>query len=132
MAIATVDAGRIADLIGKPFEYGGQGPDRYDCYGLVREVYRRSGYELPFSLSPSNHTEITVLMAGKMNHFKPIDPVPGAIVGLRVGRLMCHVGILVRQDHILHTWERSGGVIIERISMGAWANRVTGHYEFAQ
>jgi cell wall-associated NlpC family hydrolase len=132
MAIATVDSSRIVDLIGKPFEYGAQGPDLFDCYGLVREVYRRSGFELPFSLSPTNHTEIAVLMAGKMNHFRPVEPVPGAIVGMKVGRLMCHVGILVGHDRVLHTWERSGGVVIERLSMGPWQNRVAGYYEFAQ
>jgi cell wall-associated NlpC family hydrolase len=38
---------KISDLIGKPFKDGGRGPDSYDCYGLVKEVYHRLGIELP-------------------------------------------------------------------------------------
>jgi hypothetical protein len=32
------------DMIGAPFERHAFGPDRFDCIGVVREVYRRAGW----------------------------------------------------------------------------------------
>jgi peptidoglycan DL-endopeptidase CwlO len=32
---------------GKPYEYGGDGPDSFDCSGLVTYVFRQMGYRLP-------------------------------------------------------------------------------------
>ncbi|MGW2254195.1 C40 family peptidase [Kitasatospora sp. NPDC001660] len=33
--------------LGKPFETAGNGPDGYDCSGLVQQAFRRGGIELP-------------------------------------------------------------------------------------
>ena len=33
--------------VGKPFEMGGNGPDDYDCSGLVQQAYLRAGISLP-------------------------------------------------------------------------------------
>ncbi|MGF1428796.1 C40 family peptidase [Kitasatospora sp. LaBMicrA B282] len=33
--------------LGKPYLWGGDGPDGYDCSGLVQQAYRRAGIELP-------------------------------------------------------------------------------------
>ncbi|MGW6919100.1 C40 family peptidase [Kitasatospora sp. NPDC054939] len=33
--------------LGKPYVWGGDGPDGYDCSGLVQQAFRRSGIELP-------------------------------------------------------------------------------------
>ena len=38
---------KYEDLLGKKFKYNGRGPDEYDCYGLVKEIYNRLGIELP-------------------------------------------------------------------------------------
>ena len=36
------------DLIGVPFKNRGRDiQDGFDCYGLVKEVYRRYGHEIP-------------------------------------------------------------------------------------
>ena len=36
----------IQDILQAKYELGGRGPDCYDCYGLVREMYRRCGKEI--------------------------------------------------------------------------------------
>lgn len=33
--------------IGEPYGYGGDGPQRWDCSGLVQQAYRRAGIRLP-------------------------------------------------------------------------------------
>ncbi|ROH89631.1 NlpC/P60 family protein [Stagnimonas aquatica] len=35
--------------VGKPYRYGGRGPDAFDCSGLVGYVYGRAGIKLPRS-----------------------------------------------------------------------------------
>ena len=34
---------RYTDLVGKPFEHGGEGPDAYSCRGVALEILRRMG-----------------------------------------------------------------------------------------
>ncbi len=33
--------------LGKPYQWGGTGPDSYDCSGLVMEAYRSAGIDIP-------------------------------------------------------------------------------------
>ena len=44
----------VSDLLGKPFAWGGRGPDAYDCWGLVVEVARRAGITLPDMNHPAD------------------------------------------------------------------------------
>ncbi len=36
-----------SDLIGKPFGWGGRGPDFYDCFGICKKVAERAGIAYP-------------------------------------------------------------------------------------
>lgn len=42
----------VDDLLKWPYRFGGRGPDGVDCLGVVIEVYRRAGLELPDPLWP--------------------------------------------------------------------------------
>jgi cell wall-associated NlpC family hydrolase len=35
------------EQLGKPYQWGGTGPDAFDCSGLVMEAYRAAGIEIP-------------------------------------------------------------------------------------
>lgn len=117
------------DLIGAPFVYGGRGEDgTYDCYGLIKELLRRDGQEIPDYLSPCEGHKITAIFMGELRLWRECAPKPGAILLFKIpGNL--HVGYALNGDAFVHTWEKSGGVLVERLSDG-WEDRLMGIYEY--
>ena len=121
-----------ADLIGTPFEYGGRGPDTYDCWGLLMEMHRRNfGMEIPDYASPTRTHEIAAAMSKDLALWRPIDPRPGASILMRIYGLGAHVGFQIDAYRFVHTWEKSAGVLIERLTVGDWERRIMGFYEYA-
>ena len=136
-----MDMLQYGDLIGVPFEYGGRGPDTYDCYGLVMECNRRAGIIIPDQRSPRDGTEAAELMGHvktrwtpiwekrEANHFPSSADTPvGSTLLLNIKGLGCHVGYQVRPRQFIHTWEALGGVATERTSL--WKMRILGVYKF--
>ena len=119
-----------ADLIGKPFAWKGRGPDVFDCYGLVEEMERRHGRRVPDYLSPTTFETISALVETSQKFWTPCEQGPGAVVTIRIGRYVSHVGIVLPYGQMLHSWERSGGVCVERID--EWQRRITGAFRFPQ
>ena len=118
---------KYADLIGVPFEYGGRGPEAYDCYGLVKKLHHDDGIILPDYKSPTEGASITALMMSETRLWEECPIAPGRTLLFRVpGNL--HVGYLISSDRFIHTWERSGGVTIERFS--DWKSRLMGCYKY--
>ena len=122
---ATVD---YADLVGVPFAYGGRGPDFYDCYGLLMELYRRRGVTLPEQTSPTSQEIISAKMGIELLAWTPCEKQPGAGALFRVGRLISHCGMVVDQNHMVHAWEKCGGVTVERLE--TWTRRLVGYYQY--
>lgn len=117
------------DLIGTPFKYGGRGPDSYDCYGLVMEMSRRNGRELPDFGFAENQGLIAAMMGATMPQWAPIECRPGAIALIRIGRLVSHVAYVLDGDRMIHAWEHSHGVSI--VLIAEWKHRIVGFYEYA-
>lgn len=116
------------DLIGKPFRYGGRGPDHYDCYGLIMEMNRRNGVEIPDCVSPTNHQEIALLLSDQKRLWKEVSsPKVGDVVCIRIGRFVSHVGYLVSPSSMLHAWE-STGVLVEPLSV--WSKRIDSYFRY--
>lgn len=119
---------QYADLIGKKFRYGGRGPDYYDCYGLVREMLIRSGVENPPDYtSPSDGARIIALMLGSRKYWKECECKPGAVALIRLISTM-HVGFILPNAKMIHTWDRSGGVVVEYLK--EWEKRIITFYEY--
>ena len=82
-AQTAVDTARAQ--VGKPYEYGGAGPDSYDCSGLTQYAYRAAGIELPHSSSQQSEMGTPVDRA----NLQPGDLVffyePVSHVGIYVG-----------------------------------------------
>lgn len=119
-----------SQLIGIPFKRGGRGPTSFDCYGLCRYIIERdSGIKAPDYESPEDTGVIQALMVGSATFWKRLEkPRVGCVVMFRTGRFITHVGIISSESHFIHTWEQSGGVVIERLQ--PWKHRIVGFYEY--
>ncbi len=122
----------ILDLIGKPFCDGGRGPDAYDCWGLVQEVYRRHGLALPeYQISCREASRIREQAEASRPQWERLErPESLAIVAMRMqpGRdWITHVGVFLADDCLLHTIAATGAAIV-RASHPFYRHRIEGFY----
>ncbi|MCR9222926.1 MAG: C40 family peptidase [Hyphomonas sp.] len=127
------------DLLGTPFTYQGRGPTEYDCYGVLIEMHRRIGKTIPDYKSPDDLVEIAEIIGREKRLWDEVwkreeaapnmadIPLHSTLV-LRVKGLACHVGFVIGPNKFIHTWQGSGGVLVERISL--WRQKIIGVYEF--
>lgn len=122
----------IDKLIGKPFANGGRGPDNYDCWGLVCEIFRIHGINLPdykISCEEASQIDNEIQIQRKKWH-KCADEIPiPALVVMRFNQVMfCnHTGVYIGNGKFIHTAERMG-VHIDRINSPAWRRKIEGFY----
>ncbi|SHL49376.1 hypothetical protein [Halomonas caseinilytica] len=95
------------------YEYGGRGPDAYDCYGLVRAV-RAEIFGLPwmphYRFAGDDDKRAMTLAARHANrHLTPGPPEPGAIAECWRGELCTHVAVVVELDGRLAVLETDKG-----------------------
>lgn len=71
----------VSDLVGKPYRAGARGPEEYDCFGLVAEVYRRLGWTIP--LEEETETDLFGERAIALEEIPPEEweevPIPNEI-----------------------------------------------------
>lgn len=122
---------KIKDLIGKDFEYGASGPDKYDCYNLCREVYRRFGIELPNFEHPSEASLIHQVIEEGKKLFEEIEkPEPLALVTFFIKPpFVSHIGVVLEPPYFLHIMRKRKSVI-ERLDNPVWSNRIRGYFKW--
>jgi len=92
----------LNDFIGKGYEDGARGPEKYDCWGLVREV-RHKVYGLPL-LSSFGHVrntmpvEFTKAYRAVTGGMQKCEPEVGAVVAVFRGKLCIHAAVVVEID----------------------------------
>lgn len=99
------------DLLGQPFERGARGPYTWDCYGAVRELFRRTGVELPDFESPGTLEEIEQLVDHVPTgpRWRPVKiGTPGALLTFRVDGHGAHVGFMLTGDRFFHCRDGAG------------------------
>jgi hypothetical protein len=110
--------------MGKPFEDGARGPAAYDCLGLMLEVERRLGVELPAWASDVRE------LAGALAHWEQVtDPQPGdaILIDSDDPRWRFHIAVVESAGWMIHTRETTGAVR-ERYNSFPWQNRIRGFY----
>lgn len=118
------------DLIGIPFVDGGRNPKSgLDCWGLVKEAFRRQGCDVPdYHISAIEAADIAGTMKRQEDDWIRLDePHVGCLVLLRLtpGLWANHVGICVGDGRFLHAYLPTG-VCIDRLRR--WQSRIVGYY----
>ncbi len=127
--VTSMPARLFADMIGKPFERGGRGPDSYDCWGVLQQVLRRMGY------SPTDYpTRPDLLMRVVADEWQPIPvekllPGDGILLRSSLPEYQWHIGVAVNPWNMVHARE-SVGVCVERIDGPLYKRRLLGFYRY--
>jgi len=124
---------KVNDLIGKPFKDLGRGPDYFDCFGLVKEVFKRQGFEIPDygrDIWADQSSRINNAILDASEHWTPISkPIRGCLAVFRFPYPMwvSHLGVMLDTERFINVRLKTR-VIIDKISSPAWKKRVAGFY----
>lgn len=92
----------VKHYLGAVYEDGARGPDRFDCWGLVRDARARfCGCRLLPSWGHVRNTqpaEFTRAYAAESAAMEECEPEPGAIAVCFRGRIAHHVALVVEAD----------------------------------
>jgi len=105
-----------ADLIGRPYVWGGEGPREFDCSGLTQYVFGEYGIELPrraISQSQIGGRVGRQLQRGDLVFF---STEPG-------GSVVTHVGIYEARGVMIDASKRHGKVRRDSLDDDYWVDR---------
>jgi cell wall-associated NlpC family hydrolase len=128
---APLDPSLWCDLIGKPFADGARGPDSFDCFGLLLELFRRRGIIITDHSYSADPNERGALLLKGLAGWTPCDIHPGAGLMFRENGIAGHVGVALDEDRFLHAARSIGQVGIGFLSRG-WRPRLMGAYKIRQ
>lgn len=95
------------NFLGVPYQWGGNGPNTFDCSGLTRYVYAACGKSIPR------------VAQDQMNSGTPVSqPQPGDLVFFGSGGYAYHVGIYVGNNSYLHAPQDNEVVKISPMTRG--------------
>lgn len=110
---------------------GGRGPDGYDCWGLVLEVYRRHGIELPdYNISAKACERISKQMTASRPEWEKLTApeVPCLVVLKADEYFVQHLGVHIGNRKFLHV--TNNGVLVDRVNSPSWKMRFRGFYKY--
>ena len=126
----------LNDLIGKPFASEpdkAYGPNAYSCYGLVWEIYRRFGIDIPktnISVTACKNASNAEIEAHKMKYWKPIKKleVPCvAVIQSTHPDYANHIGVYIGHNKLMHiTINRN--VVVDTLE--DWKRKIIGFYKY--
>ena len=129
----------VEDLIGVPFKNRGRSIEEgFDCYGLVKEVFKRYGYNIPEYDADYNYDDmcrVNELIEGNVHNYpwrEISEPKAPCLIAIRFGSpvgVVNHTAVYIGKGRFIHTRERIG-VNIDRISSPAWRRVIVGFYEY--
>lgn len=105
--------------LGKPYRYGGSGPNVFDCSGFTSYVYKQHGYYL-------NRTAAGQASNGVAVSRENLQPGDILLFNHRGYYGIGHVGIYLGNGKMIHAGNTSTGVIIEDCFTGYYGARYVG------
>ena len=121
---------KYEDLLGKNFKYNGRGPDEYDCYGLVKELYRRLGINLPEYASTEDRSLIDLMINKNQQLFDRIErPTPFCIATFIIRPpYTSHMGVVTENcRQFIHIYDKAS-VVVSNLDHPIWSRRISGFY----
>ena len=105
------------DMVGKPYRYGGNSPNGFDCSGLVQYSYSRAGLSVPRTTRTQLNAGVAVsrksLRAGDLVFFD------------QEGRKFSHVGIYIGDGRFVHAPSSGKRVRINSLNERYWNKHFT-------
>ena len=101
-------------MVGVPYRWGGQGPEGFDCSGLVLYSYNNAGLTMPRT---------------SREQFRATAPVrrdqitPGDLVFFNTSEDASHVGIYVGEGRFVHAPASNRSVRLERLDNSYYRQR---------
>lgn len=107
--------------LGKPYEWGEEGPESFDCSGLIWYVYKEvTGLKIP-------RVSRDMVKVGKpilsINDIQPADLLFFDTTG---DGIVNHVGIYIGNNEMIHSPQKGDVVKIANITSNYWVNRYRG------
>ena len=124
------------DLLGKQFGPKARGPNRYDCFGLVKECYKRLGKDLPeltfLKEMPDFDTgfchNVSPLIEQERKSFielKKAEPYCIVLFSI-IPPFVSHIGMVLEdKKRFIHILPKSS-VSIEKLDSSLWKQRIRG------
>ena len=84
---------RALSMIGTPYRYGGNGPENFDCSGLVQYIYRGVGIDVPRTAAEQYEASQRV----DVNRLQP-----GDLLFFRINGRISHVAIYAGEGRFVH------------------------------
>ncbi|MFZ5644171.1 MAG: C40 family peptidase [Bacillota bacterium] len=106
-------------LLGKPYRYGADGPDSFDCSGYVMYVFKTVGIDLPHLASDQANYGIPV----DKENLKPGDLV---FFSYYQGKGIEHSGIYIGESRFIHASSSKKSVVISEIDSNYYSSNYKG------
>jgi cell wall-associated NlpC family hydrolase len=118
VSTGTEIAMRAMSLLGAPYQWGGEGPTRFDCSGLVRFVHEQLGIEAP-------RTAAAQFSAAKRVQLNRIEP--GDLLFFRIdSSRISHVAIYAGEGRFIHAPETGRTVELRTLDDEYYRPRLAG------
>jgi cell wall-associated NlpC family hydrolase len=127
--IAPLPYSLWSDLLGKPWRKDARGPEAYDCVGLMLEVERRIGRDIPQYASEVSELALALGACERVAHES--CALPGDAILLTSIHPRWHIGVVCGGGYMLHSRE-GAGVLRERYNSFPWQARIEGFYRWKQ
>lgn len=125
----------IKNYVGLPYENKGRGENGYDCWGLVRLIYKEIFLiDMPSYIDSYKNTDdstsIGPLVTEKRDSWNVISfglEKIGDIIIIRMMGQPMHMGLVLEENLFLHI-EKGINSVVENYKTPKWSKRVIGFY----
>lgn len=98
----------VCGFIGRPYVWGGDSPDGFDCSGLVAYVYRRHGIDLP-------HSAAALYNLGTPVAYDDLQPGDLIFQANTYKPGISHVGVYIGGGQMVHAQNSRVGVVLAAV-----------------